>query len=65
MGGLYVIAILNFASFFFVSVFGHIWRSLYYGSFIYPRTLLYISGLVLFFLLIIISFIGYVLLGVR
>lgn len=42
-------------------MFGHIWRSLYYGSFIYPRTLLYISGLVLFFLLIIISFIGYVL----
>jgi len=52
---------LNFASFFFVSVFGHIWRSLYYGSFLYPRTLLYISGLVLFFLLIVISFIGYVL----
>jgi len=52
---------LNFASFFFVSVFGHIWRSLYYGSFLYPRTLLYLSGLILFFLLIIISFIGYVL----
>lgn len=52
---------LNGASLFFVSVYLHIFRGLYYGSYIYPRHLLWISGVIILFLMIIIAFMGYVL----
>jgi len=52
---------LNGASLFFVSVYLHIFRGLYYGSYIYPRHLLWISGVIILFLMIVIAFMGYVL----
>jgi quinol-cytochrome oxidoreductase complex cytochrome b subunit len=51
----------NGASIFFIVVFLHIGRGLYYGSFITPRNWVWITGIIIFFLLIGTSFIGYVL----
>ena len=51
----------NGASFFFLCVYIHLFRGLYYGSFLYPRQLLWKTGIILFFLMIIASFLGYVL----
>ena len=51
----------NGASMFFLVVFLHIFRGLYYESYIYPRRLLWIVGVVIFFVMVITAFIGYVL----
>jgi len=51
----------NGASFFFLCVYIHMFRALYYGSFLYPRQLLWTSGIFLFLLMIITAFLGYVL----
>jgi quinol-cytochrome oxidoreductase complex cytochrome b subunit len=51
----------NGASMFFVVLYLHIGRGLYFGSYKYPRTLLWISGVVLFFLIMATAFMGYVL----
>ena len=51
----------NGASFFFVVVYLHIGRGLYYGSFLPPRQHLWASGIVIFLLLMATAFIGYVL----
>jgi ubiquinol-cytochrome c reductase cytochrome b subunit len=51
----------NGASMFFFVVFFHIFRSLYYGSYVAPRLQLWISGIIIFFLLMAIAFMGYVL----
>lgn len=51
----------NGASFFFLCVYIHLFRGLYYGSFLYPRQLLWKTGILLFFLMIIAAFLGYVL----
>ena len=51
----------NGASFFFLCVYIHMFRGLYYGSFFYPRQLLWSTGLLLFFLMIVTAFLGYVL----
>ena len=51
----------NGASFFFIIVYFHIFRSLYYGSFNHPREILWCSGVVIFLLIIGTAFIGYVL----
>ena len=49
------------SSFFFLIVYLHIFRSLYYGSFSYPRQYVWVSGIILFIVMIITAFIGYVL----
>lgn len=49
------------ASFFFIVVYIHMARGLYYGSYKGPRELLWIMGLVLFFLMMATAFLGYVL----
>src|SRR5262244_4039482 len=49
------------ASFFFVAVYGHIARSMYYGSYKEPREVLWILGVILFLLMVITGFMGYVL----
>ncbi len=49
------------ASMFFVSVYLHIFRGLYYGSYKYPRELLWHIGLLIFLIMIITAFMGYVL----
>jgi ubiquinol-cytochrome c reductase cytochrome b subunit len=51
----------NGASFFFVVVYLHIRRGLYYGSYAKPREYLWASGVILFFRMMGTGFIGYVL----
>lgn len=51
----------NGASMFFIVVYCHIFRGLYYGSYMYPREKLWISGVVLFLLMMATAFMGYVL----
>lgn len=51
----------NGASFFFFCTYLHMFRGLYYGSFLFPRQLLWNSGVILFILMIITAFLGYVL----
>jgi ubiquinol-cytochrome c reductase cytochrome b subunit len=51
----------NGASFFFIVVYCHIGRGLYYGSYLAPRTWTWLTGLLIFFLIMGTAFIGYVL----
>jgi ubiquinol-cytochrome c reductase cytochrome b subunit len=51
----------NGASFFFIVVYVHIFRGLYYGSYITPREALWCSGVVIFILMMATAFMGYVL----
>jgi len=51
----------NGASFFFIWVYLHIGRNLYYGSYRSPRGLLWSIGVVIFILMMATAFIGYVL----
>ena len=51
----------NGASFFFIVVYAHLFRGLYYGSYFFPRRLLWCSGVIILLLMIITSFLGYVL----
>ena len=51
----------NGASMFFLAVYAHIARGLYYGSYKEPRELLWIIGVVIFLLMMATAFMGYVL----
>jgi ubiquinol-cytochrome c reductase cytochrome b/c1 subunit len=51
----------NGASMFFVAVYLHIFRNLYYGSYKAPREILYILGIIIFLLMMATAFMGYVL----
>ena len=51
----------NGASFFFIAVYSHIFRGLYFGSYMYPREGLWCSGIVIFILMMATAFLGYVL----
>ena len=51
----------NGASMFFLAVFIHMFRGLYYGSYKEPREIIWILGVVIFLLMIITAFMGYVL----
>ncbi|MEK9597921.1 MAG: cytochrome b N-terminal domain-containing protein [Alphaproteobacteria bacterium] len=52
---------MNGASFFFIVVFIHIFRGLYYGSYKAPRELLWILGVLILLLMMATAFMGYVL----
>lgn len=52
---------MNGASFFFIAVYIHIFRGMYYGSYKRPRELLWILGVVIFLLMMATAFLGYVL----
>ncbi len=52
---------MNGASFFFVVVYIHIFRGLYYGSYKEPREMLWILGVVIMLLMMATAFMGYVL----
>jgi len=52
---------MNGASMFFIVVFIHIWRGMYYGSYKAPRELLWILGVTIFLLMMATAFMGYVL----
>ncbi len=51
----------NGASMFFIVVYCHIFRGLYYGSYMYPRGRLWASGVIIFLLMMATAFMGYVL----
>jgi len=52
---------MNGASFFFIAVYIHIFRGMYYGSYKQPRELLWILGVVILLLMMATAFMGYVL----
>lgn len=52
---------MNGASMFFIVVYIHIFRGLYYGSYKQPRELLWILGVVIFVLMMATAFMGYTL----
>jgi ubiquinol-cytochrome c reductase cytochrome b/c1 subunit len=52
---------LNGASMFFLIVYIHLFRGLYYGSYKYPRELLWMLGVVILLLMMATAFMGYVL----
>lgn len=52
---------MNGASFFFIAVYIHIARGLYYGSYKKPREILWIVGVVIFLLMMATAFMGYTL----
>lgn len=49
----------NVASFFFIFVYAHIARGLYYGSYKSPRTLVWSIGVIILILMMAIAFLGY------
>ena len=51
----------NGASMFFIAVYIHMFRGLYYGSYKSPREILWILGVVIYFLMMATAFMGYVL----
>nr|YP_009327238.1 apocytochrome b [Aphanomyces invadans]YP_009327252.1 apocytochrome b [Aphanomyces invadans]AOQ30650.1 apocytochrome b [Aphanomyces invadans]AOQ30651.1 apocytochrome b [Aphanomyces invadans] len=51
----------NGASFFFIVVYIHMFRGLYYGSYITPREYLWCSGVLIFIAMMATAFMGYVL----
>jgi ubiquinol-cytochrome c reductase cytochrome b subunit len=51
----------NGASMFFIVIYCHIFRGLYYGSYMNPRGFLWASGVIIFLLMMATAFMGYVL----
>jgi ubiquinol-cytochrome c reductase cytochrome b subunit len=51
----------NGASMFFIVVYSHLFRGLYYGSYMSPREHLWCSGVIIFLLMMATAFMGYVL----
>ena len=51
----------NGASMFFIVVYCHIFRGLYFGSYMHPRGRLWASGVAIFFIMMATGFMGYVL----
>src|SRR5579872_4827256 len=49
----------NVASFFFIFVYGHIGRNIYYGSYKSPRILVWSIGVIILILMMAIAFLGY------
>jgi ubiquinol-cytochrome c reductase cytochrome b/c1 subunit len=52
---------MNGASMFFIVVYVHIFRGIFYGSYKYPRELLWILGVIILLLMMATAFMGYVL----
>ena len=52
---------MNGASFFFIVVYIHIFRGLYFGSYKAPREMIWLLGIVIFLLMMATGFMGYVL----
>merc|ERR1712054_323201 len=51
----------NGASMMFIALYVHLFKHLYYGSYMRPRHLLWVSGVIIFLITILIGFLGYVL----
>tara|TARA_B100001248_G_scaffold18745_1_gene12326 strand:- start:4327 stop:5616 length:1290 start_codon:yes stop_codon:yes gene_type:complete len=52
---------MNLASFFFIAVYLHIFRAMYFGSYKEPRQVMWLIGIVIFFLMVATAFLGYTL----
>jgi ubiquinol-cytochrome c reductase cytochrome b subunit len=52
---------MNAAHFFFIAVYIHIFRGLYFGSYKHPRELIWIFGVVILFMMMATAFLGYTL----
>ncbi len=52
---------MNGASFFFIAVYIHMYRGMYYGSYKKPRELLWMLGVLIFLLMMATAFLGYTL----
>ncbi len=52
---------MNGASFFFIAVYIHIFKALYYGSYKAPREVLWILGVIIYLLMMATAFLGYTL----
>ena len=52
---------MNLESFYFIAVYLHMFRGLYYGSYKEPRQLMWILGVIIYFLMMATAFLGYVL----
>ena len=52
---------MNLASFFFIAVYIHIFRAMYFGSYKDPRQVMWLIGIVIFFLMVATAFLGYTL----
>ena len=51
----------NGASMFFITIYVHMFKNLYYGSYAHPRAALWCSGVVIFLITVLTAFLGYVL----
>lgn len=51
----------NGAGFFFILIYIHIAKAIYYGSYTHPRIQLWISGIIIYLILTLTAFLGYVL----
>jgi quinol-cytochrome oxidoreductase complex cytochrome b subunit len=51
----------NGASMFFLVVYVHLFRGLYYGSYSQPRQLVWCTGVIILLIMILTAFMGYVL----
>ena len=51
----------NGASMFFLVVYVHVFRGLYYGSYMFPRQILWVTGVFILLIMILTAFMGYVL----
>ncbi|MEL6874885.1 MAG: cytochrome b N-terminal domain-containing protein, partial [Pseudomonadota bacterium] len=60
-GWMFRYAHANGASFFFIAIYMHIGRGLYYGSYKAPREMLWLLGVVIYLLAMATAFMGYVL----
>tara|TARA_B100001287_G_scaffold273527_1_gene277142 strand:- start:259 stop:1548 length:1290 start_codon:yes stop_codon:yes gene_type:complete len=52
---------MNLASFFFIAVYIHIFRAMYFGSYKEPRQVMWLIGITIFFLMVATAFLGYTL----
>ena len=52
---------MNLASFFFIAVYIHIFRAMYFGSYKEPRQIMWLIGIIIFFLMTATAFLGYTL----
>ena len=52
---------MNLASFFFIAVYLHIFRAMYFGSYKDPRQVMWLIGIIIFFLMMATAFLGYTL----
>ena len=50
----------NVASFFFIFIYAHIGRGLWYGSYRSPRVLVWSIGVIILVLMIAVGFLGYI-----